>query len=118
MCWLSHENLPVKVNASELWAIHSKAHQGSCEKILIPRPYSRPPESESPDFFFFRLAGNLNAQLQLKVTGPEHPEYTEAEYTHRQAFIILAPKCIQAAIIGIWEEGRPRDQAKSINGRL
>ena len=41
--------------------------------------------------------------------GLEPPEHQEAKYTHRQAFVVLAPKRVQAAIVGIWE---PRAQNK------
>ena len=49
----------------------------------------------------------------LKVAGPEPPGDT-----HRQAFVILAPKCVEAAVVGVWEEGRPGNQAVSISEKL
>ena len=54
----------------------------------------------------------------VEVSGLEPPEHQEAKCTHRQAFVVLAPKRVQAAIVGIWEEGRPADQAGSISDRL
>lgn len=49
----------------------------------------------------------------VRGAGPEPPQNT-----HRQAFIILAPQCVQAAVVGVWEEGRPGSEAVSVSEEL
>lgn len=94
--------------SSRLIFLNSGCHLKAVKSYRCPGPAPDPPNQNPPNVF--KLSGDLNEQKR-KIAGPEPLEYKEAKHTHREAFIVLAPKCIQAAIVGIWEEGWPRNEA-------